>query len=56
MRERIVVRTFSGYRVNLPKGLKLTARDCRTGEVWDLTTDLTYWAMKSAATIFESCK
>ena len=50
MRDKIVERTFSGYRLNLPKGLMLTVFDARTGERVQINNSKA-WMMRSAAAI-----
>jgi hypothetical protein len=40
---KIIERTFSGYRLNLPKGLRLFAVDVVTNQRYDLSDDLHYW-------------
>jgi hypothetical protein len=47
MRERICNRRFSGWSLDIPEGLTLTARDIRTGVVVDLSDDLHYWMRAS---------
>ena len=52
MRERIVERKFSGWSLNIPKGLRLTVRDVRTGEVMEFSSnDLYYWMKASFTSI-----
>lgn len=54
---RIVVRTFSGYYIDwdeIPKGLKLSVRDVRIGERWELE-DVQYWIRQKITYIAESC-
>ena len=47
---RFLQRTFSGYRLDLPAGLKLSVRDVRTGQVLRLA-DTYYWAGQNFAVI-----
>lgn len=40
---KIVERTFSGYRLHLPKRLNLFVRNPKTGERIQVIDDLSFW-------------
>lgn len=50
---KIIERTFSGYRLNLPKGLRLVAVDVAANQRYELSEDLHYWMRQPILAIEE---
>jgi len=52
---RVIERTFSGYRLNLPERLKLVVVDFKTGKRYRLE-DLDYWMRQPLWVIYEELR